>query len=139
MNGPPSAPRAFERFPALPRYRLPRSSQRSLASTASSPSTRSPGTTALRRFRSGPGTANDRLSRTGNRQLNAALHRIALTRARYHPDAILFTERRVSGGDSGKEAVRALKRRLSDVVYRAMTADLEAIASTPPTDSLAAA
>lgn len=81
-----------------------------------------------------------RLSRTGNRQLNAALHRIALTQARYHPDAVSFIERRVSGGDSGKDAIRALKRRLSDVVYRAMNADLEAIASTPTREhSLAAA
>jgi transposase len=64
-----------------------------------------------------------RLSRTGNRQLNAALHRIALTQARYHPDAIAFIERRKADGDSGKEAVRALKRRLSDVVHRAMITD----------------
>ncbi len=71
-----------------------------------------------------------RLSRTGNRQLNAAIHRIALTQARYHPDAIAFIERRVGGGNSGKEAVRALKRRLSDVVYRAMISDLEAVASS---------
>lgn len=72
-----------------------------------------------------------RLSRTGNRQLNAAIHRIALTQARYHPDAIAFIKRRVAGGDSGKQAVRALKRRLSDVVYRAMITDLDTAASTP--------
>lgn len=66
-----------------------------------------------------------RLSRSGNRQLNAAIHRIALTQARYHPDAIAFIERRTAAGDSGKGAVRALKRRLSDVVFRAMVADLE--------------
>ena len=65
-----------------------------------------------------------RLSRVGNRQLNAALHRIALTQARYHPDARAYIDRRTSNGDSGKEAVRALKRRLSDVVFRAMTADI---------------
>jgi transposase len=70
-----------------------------------------------------------RLSRTGNRQLNAAIHRIALTQARYHPDAIAYIERRIANGDSGKEAIRALKRRLSDVVHRAMTADLEAIST----------
>ena len=64
-----------------------------------------------------------RLSRTGNRQLNAAIHRIALTQARYHPDAIAFIERRKANGDSGKEALRSLKRRLSDVVHRAMIAD----------------
>jgi transposase len=136
MSGPPSAPRTFERFLALPHCQLPSSSRRSLASTASSPSTcaRHNGTAPLPVWSGN--RERHRLSRTGNRHLNAALHRIALTQARYHPDAIVFIERRVSG----KEAVRALKRRLSDVVYRAMTADLEAIASTSPAErSLAAA
>lgn len=64
-----------------------------------------------------------RLSRAGNRQLNAAIHRIALTQARSNPDAISFLERRAELGGSRKEAIRALKRRLSDVVYRAMLAD----------------
>lgn len=68
--------------------------------------------------------ARHRLSRTGNRQLNAAIHRIALTQAHWHPDARAFITRRVEGGDSGREALRALKRRLSDVVYRALQADL---------------
>jgi transposase len=68
--------------------------------------------------------ARHRLSRTGNRQLNAAIHRIALTQAHWHPDARAFIARRVEGGDSGREALRALKRRLSDVVYRALQADL---------------
>ena len=72
-----------------------------------------------------------RLSRTGNRQLNAALHRIALTQARYHPEAIAFIKRRTENGDSSKEAVRALKRRLSDVVHRAMLADATADARAP--------
>jgi transposase len=61
-----------------------------------------------------------RLSRTGNRQLNAALHRIAMTQARMHPPARELLARRKSGGDGGMEALRVLKRRLSDVVYRAM-------------------
>ena len=64
-----------------------------------------------------------RLSRTGNRQLNAALHRIALTQAHWHPPAIEMMSRRKSGGDSGLEALRVLKRRLSDVVYAALRAD----------------
>ncbi|MFL6116856.1 MAG: transposase, partial [Catenulispora sp.] len=69
--------------------------------------------------------ARHRLSRTGNRQLNAALHRIALTQAHWHPDAKAMIERRKAGGDSGLEALRILKRRLSDVVYRALLADLQ--------------
>ena len=64
-----------------------------------------------------------RLSRTGNRQLNAALHRIALTQARCYPPARELLDRRKSNGDGGREALRILKRRLSDVVYRAMLAD----------------
>ncbi len=64
-----------------------------------------------------------RLSRTGNRQINAAIHRIALTQARSYPDAIAFITRRVEAGSNGKEAIRSLKRRLSDVICRAMLAD----------------
>ena len=64
-----------------------------------------------------------RLSRTGNRQLNAAIHRIALTQARCHPDAIAYLERRSALHNTPTEARRALKRRLSDIVYRALLAD----------------
>ncbi|MDH3299517.1 MAG: IS110 family transposase [Acidimicrobiia bacterium] len=64
-----------------------------------------------------------RLSRAGNRQLNAAIHRAALTQARSHPDAIAFLEHRANQGSTRKEAIRSLKRRLSDVIYRAMVTD----------------
>ncbi len=64
-----------------------------------------------------------RLSRSGNRQLNAAIHRIALTQAHWHPDAKAMIARRRANGDGGLEALRVLKRRLSDVVYRALRAD----------------
>ena len=64
-----------------------------------------------------------RLSRTGNRQLNCALHRIAVTQIRCHPDARAYLQRRIDAGDSKTEALRALKRRLSDIVYRALLAD----------------
>ena len=67
--------------------------------------------------------ARHRLSRTGNRQLNAALHRIALTQARWHPPAKGMIERRKSGGNSGREALRVLKRRLSDAVFQALLHD----------------
>jgi Wax ester synthase-like Acyl-CoA acyltransferase domain/Transposase IS116/IS110/IS902 family len=70
-----------------------------------------------------------RLSRTGNRQLNAAIHRIAITQARCHPDAINYLERRKTMNNTPTEARRALKRRLSDIVYRALLADAQA---TPP-------
>lgn len=72
--------------------------------------------------------ARHRLSRTGNRQLNAALHRIAMTQARSHPEARALLARRKESGDGGMEALRVLKRRLSDVVYRAMVTDQSAAA-----------
>jgi transposase len=70
--------------------------------------------------------ARHRLSRTGNRQLNAALHRIALTQAHWHPDARALIARRKANGDGGLEALRVLKRRLSDVVYQALLTDARA-------------
>jgi transposase len=66
-----------------------------------------------------------RLSRIGNRQLNAAIHRIAVTQIRCHPDARAYLERRLANHDTKTEALRALKRRLSDVVYRALLADTQ--------------
>jgi transposase len=78
-----------------------------------------------------------RLSRTGNRQLNLAMHRIAITQARHHPDARRYLDRRRNGGDSTTESIRALKRRLSDVVYRALQADA-ATAVYPPPHAVAA-
>ena len=71
-----------------------------------------------------------RLSRTGNRQLNAAIHRVTITQGRYHPDAIAYLARRRAAGDTKAEARRALKRRLSDVIYRALHADT-ALADQP--------
>jgi transposase len=64
-----------------------------------------------------------RLSRTGNRQLNAVLHRIALTQARWHPPAKALIDRRKNSGNSGREAIRILKRRLSDAVFQALLHD----------------
>jgi transposase len=64
-----------------------------------------------------------RLSRTGNRQLNCAIHRIAVTQKRCHPGAQAYLQRRAAAGDTPAEALRALKRRLSDIVYRMLLAD----------------
>ena len=68
--------------------------------------------------------ARHRLSRTGNRQLNAAFHRMAMTQAHWYELAKAMMARRIADGDSGLEALRVLKRRLSDVVYAALRADL---------------
>jgi transposase len=69
-----------------------------------------------------------RLSRTGNRQLNAAIHRIAVTQMRIHEPAKVYLERRMAMGNTKTEALRALKRKLSDVVYRALLTDANATA-----------
>jgi transposase len=64
-----------------------------------------------------------RLSRTGNRQLNCSIHRIAVTQKRCHEGAKAYLDRRLTNGDTKPEALRALQRKLSDVVYRTLLAD----------------
>lgn len=66
-----------------------------------------------------------RLSRTGNRQLNTAIHRIVVTQIRIYQPAKDYLERRIAMGNTKTEALRALKRRLSDVVFRALLVDAE--------------
>ena len=65
-----------------------------------------------------------RLSRTGNRQLNCAIYRIAVTQMRCHPKAQAYLASRIAAGNSKADALRALKRQLSDVVYRRLLADI---------------
>jgi transposase len=74
---------------------------------------------------SGTGTGGpQRLNRGGNRQLNAALHRIAVVQARCHPGAGALLERRGQDKhETRKASLRVLKRHLSDVIYRALNAD----------------
>ena len=62
-----------------------------------------------------------RLDRGGNRQLNCALHRIAITQARVHPPARDYLERRMAEGKTDREARRCLKRHLVNVIFRAMS------------------
>jgi transposase len=64
-----------------------------------------------------------RLNRGGNRQLNAALHRIAITQIRLGGPAKEYVERRMAMGNSKTEAIRALRRRISDEVYRRLGTD----------------
>ena len=63
-----------------------------------------------------------RLDRGGNRQLNAALYRMAITQARYHPQARAYLERKRAEGKSRREAIRCLKRLLVRVVYNTLKA-----------------
>src|SRR6185437_4336891 len=55
-------------------------------------------------------TQRHRLDRGGNRQLNAALYRIAITQARYHAPARDYLERKRAEGKSRREAIRCRKR-----------------------------
>src|ERR671934_88407 len=64
-----------------------------------------------------------RLDRGGNRQLNCALHRIAVTQARVHPAARAYLERKQTEGKSRREAIRCLKRQLARVVFNTLKAD----------------
>lgn len=68
-------------------------------------------------------TERFRLNRGGNRQSNAALHRIAITQLRIHPPAQKLIASHLERGKTKREARRALKRRLADVVYRTMIQD----------------
>ena len=70
-----------------------------------------------------------RLNRGGNRQLNVALHRIAITQIRLSGPGRTYLEHRMAAGDTRTEAIRALRRRISDEVFRRLQAD-EAASST---------
>lgn len=72
-----------------------------------------------------------RLSRGGNRQLNAALHRIAVTQLQRPGAGQDYLAKRRMAGDTKTEAIRALRRRLSDEVYRRMLVDEQARTSQP--------
>jgi transposase len=62
-----------------------------------------------------------RLNRSGNRQLNTAIHRIAVTQMRIHQPAKDFIARKMSEGKTKTEALRSLKRHIARKVYDAMT------------------
>lgn len=68
--------------------------------------------------------ARHRLNRGGNRRVNASLHRMAVTQLRCEPRARKIYDDARRRGHTKKEAMRILKRHLSDVVYRRMTRDL---------------
>jgi transposase len=83
-------------------------------------------------------TERHRLSRTGNRQLNVALHRIAITQLQREGPGKTYLEHRRSQGDTKTEAIRALRRRISDEVFRRMRHD-EAVRAASPSGLAAAA
>ncbi|MBT8227461.1 MAG: IS110 family transposase, partial [Dactylosporangium sp.] len=64
-----------------------------------------------------------RLSRSGNRRINRVLHIMAIVQLRHDTEGRRYFDRRVAEGKTTMEAMRALKRRLSDQVYKRMIAD----------------
>jgi len=64
-----------------------------------------------------------RLDRGGNRQLNCALHRIAVTQGRVHPPARAYLERKQAEGKTRREAIRCLKRQLARTVYTTLKSE----------------
>ncbi|MFG2109764.1 IS110 family transposase [Micromonospora chersina] len=72
-----------------------------------------------------------RLSRAGNRQINRVLHFMATVQLRNPTDGRAYFDRKKASGKTSMEAMRALKRRLSDIVYRCMISDAVAEAAGP--------
>jgi transposase len=65
-----------------------------------------------------------RLSLRGNRRLNHAIHMAAVTQIRHkHSPGRGYFDRKIADGKTGKEALRALKRQLSDAIYGRLQAD----------------
>lgn len=82
---------------------------------------------------SSAGRTRHRLNRGGNRRLNAILHRMAQTQARWSPQAQAYLERRQAEGKTRREAMRALKRYLIRAVWQRwkQCQKPEALASQP--------
>jgi transposase len=73
-----------------------------------------------------------RLSRRGNRQLNHAIHIVAVCQIRHrHSPGRAFYDRKLAEGKTTKEALRALKRRISDALYTRMRHDAAGTDSGP--------
>jgi transposase len=71
-----------------------------------------------------------RLSLAGNRRLNKVMHMIAVCQARSDPRGGAYHRKKLAEGKSHKEALRCLKRRVSDAVYRSLVADSQAPSSS---------
>ncbi|WP_370460059.1 IS110 family transposase [Nostocoides sp. F2B08] len=67
-----------------------------------------------------------RLSRAGNRRMNHMIHIAATTQIRHDTDGRAYYLRKIAAGKSRREAMRCLKRRMSDAIYRQLQADAAA-------------
>jgi transposase len=68
-----------------------------------------------------------RLSLGGNRHLNHALHMIAINQVRYEGKGGVYYRKKITEGKTHREAMRCLKRRVCDAVFKRLTADLEEV------------
>jgi transposase len=76
-----------------------------------------------------------RLSRRGNRRLNHAIHMAAITQIRYrHSDGRAYYDRKLAEGKTHKEALRSLKRRISDAIFARLQADARRAAAAARTE-----
>ena len=73
-----------------------------------------------------------RLSRAGNRRINRTLHIMAVVQLRHHTEGRAYFDTKKAAGKTSMEAMRALKRRLSNVVYARMIADQNRPDTTGP-------
>ena len=67
--------------------------------------------------------SRQRLSRAGNRRINRVLHIMAVVQLRHPTDGRAYYEKRIAEAKTPMEAMRALKRRLSDIVYHQLVED----------------
>ena len=75
-----------------------------------------------------------RLSRRGNRRLNHAIHMAAVTQVRHrHSDGRAYYDRKLAEGKTPKEALRSLKRRVSDAIFARLQADARRAATASDT------
>jgi transposase len=74
-----------------------------------------------------------RLDRGGNRQLNCALHRLAVTKARLDPATAAYLARKRAEGKNHREALRCLKRHLARRVFRLLHPPRQSSTATPST------
>jgi transposase len=75
---------------------------------------------------SSAGNTRHRLNLRGNRILNHAIHIAAVTQLRHDTTGRIYYRKKITEGKTPKEAIRALKRRISDAVYKALIADAAA-------------
>jgi transposase len=72
-----------------------------------------------------------RLSRAGNRRVNHMIHIAAVTQLRHDPVGRAYYQRKRADGKKPLEAMRCLKRRISDAIYRQLVADAQASQTGP--------